>query len=116
VPTEVDGAPFRFLPVVRSRFWKEVALWWPEPRVLVTADVLGTIPHYFALGRERVGVHPFRRLTPPRVLGGLDPAHVLVGHGEGVHDGAADAVAEALAGSRRRVLRLPLELPKLRRR
>lgn len=116
VPAGVDGSPFTFLPILRRRFWKEVALWWPERRVLVTADVLGTIPHYFALGRERIGIHPFLRLTPPRALRPLDPAHVLVGHGEGVHgDGAAAALAEALAHSRRRLLRLPLELPKLRR-
>lgn len=117
VPTEVDGAPFRFLRVVRSRFWKEVALWWPERRVLVTADVLGTVPHYFALGGERVGIHPFLRLKPPRALRGLDPAHLLVGHGEGVHGADTEAaIADALAHSRRRFLRLPLELPKLRRR
>lgn len=116
VPAHVDGSPFEFLRVVRSRFWKEVALWWPERRVLVTADVLGTIPHYFALGGERVGVHPFLRLKPPRGLRALDPAHLLVGHGEGVHGDAAAAVADALAHSRRRFLRLPLELPKLRRR
>jgi hypothetical protein len=78
--------------------------------VLVTADALGTVPHYFALGGERLGVHPLLRLTPPRVLEGFAPAHVLVGHGEGVHEGAAAAVREAIAHSRRRLIRLPAEL------
>ncbi len=69
---EVPFAPvagahsFEFVPIVRKRFWREVALWWPERRVLVTADALGTVRHYFALGRERIGVHPLLRLTPPR--------------------------------------------------
>jgi ribosomal protein S5 len=44
------------------------------------------------------------------VLEGFAPAHVLVGHGEGVHEGAAAAVREAIAHSRRRLIRLPAEL------
>ena len=116
-PTAVDGCPFRFLPIVRRRLWSEVALWWPEHRVLVAADALGTIPHYFALGGEPIGVHPLLRLTPPRALRGLDPEHVLVGHGEGLHGpDAAAAVADTLSRSRRRLLRLPRELPRLRKR
>ena len=112
VPTEgVPASPFEVVPLVRRKRWREVALWWPERRVLVTADALGTVPHYFALGGERIGVHPLLRLTPPRALARYEPEHVLVGHGEGVHDGAAAAVRDALAHSRRRALRLPLELP-----
>jgi hypothetical protein len=112
----IDGSPFEVVPVVRRRRWQEVALWWPERRVLVSADALGTVPHYFALGRERLGVHPLLRLTPPRHLGRFEPEHVLVGHGAGVHEGAATALSDALAGSRRRLLRLPLELPAALRR
>jgi hypothetical protein len=109
-----DGVPesrFEFVRVMNRFSWDEVALWWPERRVLVTADALGTVPHYFALGGERIGVHPLLRLTPPRRLGALDPEHVLVGHGDGVHDDAATAVRDALRHSRRRMLRLPIELP-----
>jgi len=105
----VDGAPFEFVPVVRQRFWQEVALWWPERRVLVCGDALGTVPHYFALGGERLGVHPLLRATPPRQLGRFDAAHVLCGHGEGVHDQAAAALRDALASARRRLPRLLLE-------
>ena len=53
---------------MRRKRWQEVALWWPERRVLVTADALGTVAHYFTLGGERLGVHPLLRLTPPRQL------------------------------------------------
>src|SRR5512146_1539767 len=34
--------PFSFLSLLDRRRWREVALWWPERRVLVCADVLGT--------------------------------------------------------------------------
>jgi hypothetical protein len=112
----VEGSPFEVVPVVRRRRWEEVALWWPERRVLVCADALGTVPHYFALGGERIGVHPLLRLTPPRLLARFDPAHLLVAHGEGVHDAAASAVRDALASSRRRLVRLPIELPAALRR
>jgi hypothetical protein len=69
------------------------------------------VPHYFALAGEPVGVHPLLRLTPPRALARYEPEHVLVGHGEGVHEDATAAVRDAIAQSRRRALRLPLELP-----
>jgi hypothetical protein len=106
----VPDAPFEILPLVRRSRWREAALWWPEQRVLVTADALGTVPHYFALGGEPIGVHPLLRLTPPRRLAALEPEHVLVGHGEGVHTAATEAVRGALSHSRRRAVRLPLEL------
>jgi hypothetical protein len=107
----VPDAPFEIVPLVRRNRWREAALWWPERRVLVTADALGTVPHYFAVGGERIGVHPLLRLTPPRRLAALEPEHVLVGHGEGVHAAATEAVRDALTHSRRRTVRLALELP-----
>jgi hypothetical protein len=110
VPFEAVG-PFETVSVVRRKRWQEVALWWPERRVLVTADALGTVPHYFALGGEALGIHPLLRLKPPRQLGRLDPEHVLCGHGAGVHDRATDALRDALASSRRRLPRLAIELP-----
>ena len=113
VPFERVG-PFEPIPVLRRRFWREVALWWPERRVLVCADALGTVPHYFTLGGERLGVHPLLRPFPPRQLGRVEPEHVLVGHGAGVHDGAATAVREALAHARGRMLRLPVEVLRAR--
>ena len=85
VPAELPGTPFQLLPVARSRFWREAALWWPERRILVCGDAIGTIPHYFRAGSEPLGVHPLLRPRPPRILSGLEPLHVLVGHGEGVH-------------------------------
>ena len=107
----VDVGPFESIPLVRRSRWQEAALWWPERRVLVCADALGTVPHYFALGGEPLGVHPVLRLTPPRRLADFEPEHVLCGHGEGVHEDAADAVRRAVAHARRRLPRLLLEAP-----
>jgi hypothetical protein len=110
VPFEAVG-PFETVPIVRRKRWQEVALWWPDRRVLVTADALGTVAHYFALGGEPLGVHPLLRLTPPWQLARLDPEHVLCGHGEGVHEHATEALRDGLANSRRRLPRLAVELP-----
>ncbi|HXG76327.1 MAG TPA: hypothetical protein VNJ53_07135, partial [Gaiellaceae bacterium] len=100
-PAEIPGSPFRSLPVVRRRVWREVALWWPQARTLVVADALGT--NAFATGgADPPGVHLLLRLTPPRRLGELGAEHLLVGHGEGLHGpGTADAIRRALATSRR---------------
>ena len=80
------------------------------------ADAVGTIPHYFRAGDEPLGVHPLLRLRPPRTLMGLEPLHVLVGHGDGVHgEGTGRALDDAIAHARRRIPRWVLGLPKLRR-
>ena len=116
VPRALPETPFEVLPVLRNRFWAEVSLWWPERRILVCADLFGTVP-YFRAGAEPVGLHPFLRLWPPRSPRGLQPEHLLVGHGDGLHGpGVAEAVAEALRTGRRRFPRWVAGLPKLARR
>ena len=102
----VGASPFNFPSVVRFPGWKEVALWWPEKRVVVFADALGTASYFRAPG-ERLAVHPFLRLLPPRAMAScLAPRHVLCGHGEGIHgDGAAALLEEALATARGRLPR-----------
>ena len=97
----VPGTPFEFRAIVRNRFWREVALWWPQERVLVAADALGSLGYFVAPG-EAIGLHPFLRPRPPRgALAGLRPEHVLVGHGEGVHGpAAAPALHHAFATAR----------------
>ena len=99
----VPGAPFDLVPIARNRFWREVALWWPEKQVLLCGDALGTAAYYLAAG-ERLGVYPLLRLAPPRALSRFAPRHVLCGHGEGIHgDEAAPALDKALATARRRL-------------
>jgi hypothetical protein len=95
------GAPFEVLPLVRTRFWREVALWFPGPRTLVVAEALGTAQYYRA-PHERLAVYPLLRLTPPRRLLRFEPEHVLVGHGAGVHEDAGGAMREAVTKARSR--------------
>lgn len=113
VPRTLPGTPFELLPIVRNRWWKEVALWWPERRILAVADVLGTIP-FFRAGDEPAGLHPFLRLRPPRALAGLGVEHLLVGHGEGIHgEAAAAAVDHAVRTGRRRLPRWLTGIPRI---
>ena len=102
---DAHGGAGRLVRIVWNRVWKEVAFWEPERRVLVVADALGTVGYFIAPG-EAIGVHPLLRLRPPRILGELEPEHILCGHGAGVHGpGAPLALGEALATSRRRLPR-----------
>jgi hypothetical protein len=89
------------VPVVWMPGWREVAAFL-DGRVLVVGDALGTASYFRAPG-ERLAVHPILRPFPPRRLRGLTPDHVLCGHGAGVHDAAAEALAEALRTARRRI-------------
>jgi hypothetical protein len=111
VPGSVPDSPFAIIPVVRRRWWHEVALWWEQPQALVVAEAVGTAP-VFALGRP-LGVHPMLRLTPPHALSGRRPERLFVGHGSPVESGAAAALDTALANARGDIPRLVLKLPAL---
>jgi hypothetical protein len=101
----IAASPLEILPLVRSRFWKEVAVWIPELRALVCGDALGTLG-YFRAPNEPIGVHPLLRLRPPKALARYEPRHILCGHGEGVHgEETPEALREALRTARRRLPR-----------
>lgn len=111
VPDSVPDSPFEAIPVVRLPGWKETALWWPARRALVVAEVLAANPMHTG-GRQRVGIHLFLRPWPPRSLRGYEPAHLLLGHGRGVHGPeAATALEAAYAGARRELPRVLWALP-----
>jgi hypothetical protein len=102
VPRQAIG-PFATITIERGRWWREVALWWPERKVLVAGDALGTAA-YFRAGDERLAVHPILRFIPPRrQLAGLDPDVILCGHGAGVLTGGDAALHEALSSARQRI-------------
>jgi len=104
VPQEAPpDAPFQVVPLLRTRFWREVALWFPEQRTLAVAEAVGTAQFYRA-PVERLGVAPLLRLTPPRRLLAFEPEHLLVGHGEGLHEDASAALRDAIERSRARTL------------
>ena len=97
----IPDSPFEVIRVLETVMWKEVALWWPQERVLVTADALGT-PDYYRAPGEKIAVSAPLRPFPPRRLRDLAPEHVLCGHGPGLHGpDAAAAVREAIDGALR---------------
>jgi hypothetical protein len=114
VPRAVPDSPFDAVQVLHVRGWHEAALWWPERRVLVVAETLGTNGLY-RMGPGAVGVHLLLRAKPPGALRAFTPDHLLVGHGAGVHDGdAGRGVAAAYDRARRdlpaALLKAPLQL------
>jgi len=110
VPRGVPGSPFTFVGVMNRRFWRESALWWPETRTLVVAEVLGT-NRFFTGGTEPLGVEVLLRIKPPKALAAFEPDRIVVGHGEGVTRDAATVLREALSTSRRRLPGVLARLP-----
>jgi hypothetical protein len=95
--------PFEFISIKRSRRSDEVILWWPDKRLLVCADALGTARYYRA-AKDRLALHPLLRAFPPRrQLGAISPTRILCGHGPGIHEDAETVLREALSTSRRRI-------------
>ena len=98
VEREIPDSPFQLLDTSMRglwSWWTESALWWPEERVLVTGDCLGTAV-YFAAEHEKLGAHPFARFSPPQTLDGLGPQRIYCGHGRSVDEGATEALRRAL--------------------
>lgn len=79
--------------------WQEVFLYHDPSGTLVTPDSLGTTDIH-CLDDERLGLSVFRRLQPPRELAGLDPEHILPGHGEPLTEDATVALHSALDDAR----------------
>jgi hypothetical protein len=116
VPQAVPDSPFEVIGSgVWIPRWDEVALWWPERRALIVAEVLGTSPHY-TLDAGALGIHPLLRAAPPGALRGHPAEHLLPGHGEPIHGAevAAD-IGRAYARSRRDLPRMLLKLPRMGR-
>jgi hypothetical protein len=101
----VPGAPFRTIPLVQRRLWREVAIWWPAHDLLAVPETIGTASYFRAPG-ARVGVHPMMRLTPPRALAELSPRVLLPGHGDALED---ERVGDDL---RRAILRSRMDIPR----
>jgi len=113
LPTAVPGSPFTVVDVLKLPRWHELALWWPERRALVVAELIGT-NHIYRLGSGPAGVHPALRALPPGALRGYEPEHLLVGHGRGVHGPLATAaLRDAYDRSRRDLPKLALRLPEM---
>ena len=103
----LPGTDYELLELYDDLVWEDAALW--DGETLVTMESLATSDSQ-TVGDERLAVSFVRRLMPPRAkLGGLAPERILVGHGEGVHEDAPEALAAALDSSRRKAPRYFLE-------
>jgi hypothetical protein len=115
LPEAIPGSPFAVVPVLDLPGWREIALWWPERRALVVAELIGTTPIH-RLGRGAAGMHPMLRLAAPGALRGYEPEHLLVGHGPAVHGPAAtEALSGAYSRARTDVPRLLGRVPTMAR-
>jgi hypothetical protein len=115
LPAAIPGSPFEVIEVLKVPRWHELALWWPERRVLVVAEMIGT-NRVYALGNGPAGIHPLLRTFPPGALRGYEPEHLLVGHGRGVHGpAAATALADAYDRARKDLPKLALQVPAMAR-
>lgn len=102
---DLGGSGFAVHAVIDNPLWSEAALYSEDDGTLVVPEALGTCG-YFLAGDERLGVHPALRMTPPTRLRRFDAERLLVGHGEGVLEGAAAAIDDAVSGARGRAPRL----------
>jgi len=104
LPGRLGDSDYRLLPTAPLPTWQEAACYRERDGTLLVPESLGTA-HTFTVGDERLGVSLYRRHDPPTEFGNRPVERVLVGHGEGVFEDAAAALADALAGSRRRLPR-----------
>jgi hypothetical protein len=114
VPDRLPDSPFSAVPALRLPRWRETALWWPARSALIVAEVVGSGPMY-AVGGDRVGMHPFLRVWPPDSLRGMAPRHLLFGHGPPLHGDECPAELErAYERARRDLPALVRALPSFR--
>ena len=110
LPDALPGTPFEVFDVVSVPRWREKGLWWPEQRLLVVPEAVGTHP-MFSPG-TKAGVHLLLRIVKPGALNRYEPEHLLVGHGAGLHGPeATSALREAYARSVRDLPGVVARLP-----
>ncbi|WP_335998963.1 hypothetical protein [Halorientalis halophila] len=101
IHVELDDTGVGVHKLVDNRFWQEAVVSIEEQDTLIVPESVGTAS-YFLSATEKLGVHPMLRLKPPTKLRRFSPDRVLVGHGAGVHEDAAEHLHEAVSGSRSR--------------
>jgi hypothetical protein len=104
VDERLPGTDVQLHRVSPMGLWEEAVCWRARTETLYVPESLGTA-RTFLVADERLGVSVYARAFPPRSLAEFDPERVLCGHGVGVFEDAASALADALAGSRKRAPR-----------
>jgi len=106
LPDSLPGTPFQIRQVLNIPGWREAALWWPATGTLVVPETVGS-NGYFDLAEHGLGIHPLLRVAPPKIGLDLPVRHLLVGHGEPVHEVPGEHLIDAYHRSRRDILRAP---------
>jgi hypothetical protein len=102
-PLELPGVQERVIASLVG--WNESALWLPDRGLLVCVEALGTAPFFLGRPSDRLGVHAFLRLRPPRgAVGGLPVRALAVGHGEPLRGEGLGAEIDDVLGRARRDL------------
>jgi hypothetical protein len=115
LPDGVPDSPFEIVKVVDVPKWRELALWWPEQKLLIVSEAVGAGP-MFRAGDVPAGIHMFLRLKPPGAPKRFAPEHLLFGHGDGFHGPeAARALHTAYGRSLRDLPGTVARLPKVLR-
>lgn len=84
--------------------WTEAVGYRESDRTLYVPDILLTTPSA-TVGDERLAVSLFFRPFPPRTsFEGFTPDRIIVGHGEGIFEGAEQALTQAFTTARPRFL------------
>lgn len=114
-PVEVvDGAVagFELRRLKPLRAWRECLAYREADGTLYVPDFLSTHPK-FTVGDERLGLPTGSRLFPPREqFADVDPERIILGHGEGLFDGPAEALADTIANARKRFPRALVSNPR----
>lgn len=82
--------------------YREAVAYRASDRTLYVPDLLCSC-EAFRVGDERLGMNTLSRLRPPREpFASVEPARIVLGHGEGVFEDAPAALADAIGNARRR--------------
>jgi len=85
--------------------WTETVAYRESDGTLYVPDVLSS-GAAFTVGYERLGMNVLARLSPPReAFASVEPERVVLGHGDGIVENAAVALADSLENARRRLPR-----------
>lgn len=94
----LGGTRYELVPILVTHLWREGALY--DGDTLYVPESVGTASYFRAPG-EALGVSHMRRPWPPReALGSLEPDHLIVGHGPGIHTGATATLHAAIENAR----------------
>ncbi|WP_226023100.1 hypothetical protein [Halomicrobium salinisoli] len=89
--------------------WREAVAYRDGDGTLYVPDFLTAVPS-FTVGRERVAMPTFARLSAPREpFADASPDRILFGHGSGVFEDATGALRSGFDGARRRFPRALVE-------